>query len=119
MYETIFTWANFLIMPFWLLMILLPFWGWTQRIMRSLWTVVPLALLYALLVLPNALTLLADLGQPDLAHHCRPAGHTGRGHHRLESIFWLLTCLSGGGPIWTAANGGLMGGWFRPSSFLY
>ncbi len=34
--------------------------------MRSLWTVVPAALLYALLVLPNMPSLLADLANPEL-----------------------------------------------------
>ena len=29
--------SNLLVMPFWGLMILLPRWRWTQRIMRSSW----------------------------------------------------------------------------------
>jgi len=68
MFETIFSLSNLLTMPFWLLMILLPFWRWTERIMQSLWTVVPAALLYALLVLPNSLSLLAELANPALAN---------------------------------------------------
>ncbi len=65
--ETIFSLSNLLTIPFWLLMILLPFWRWTERIMRSLWTVVPAALVYALLVLPNIASLLGDLANPELA----------------------------------------------------
>jgi hypothetical protein len=66
MFETIFSLSNLLTIPFWLLMILLPAWRWTARIMQSLWTVVPAALAYALLVLPNALGLLNELANPEL-----------------------------------------------------
>ena len=51
MLETIFTLANLFIIPFWALMILLPHWRWTQRIMQTLWPVVVLAVLYTLLLL--------------------------------------------------------------------
>ena len=66
MMETIFQLSNLLIMPFWLLMILLPHWHWTQRIMASLWTVVPASLLYAILVMPNLLAFVGDLANPTL-----------------------------------------------------
>jgi hypothetical protein len=49
--QTIFTLANLFILPFWALMILLPHWRWTQRIMVKLWPVVVLAVLYAVLLL--------------------------------------------------------------------
>lgn len=64
--DTTFQLSNLLIMPFWLLMILLPHWRWTQRIMASLWTVVPAALLYAILVIPNFFGLLGELANPTL-----------------------------------------------------
>lgn len=64
MYETIFTLANLLVIPFWLLMILFPVWRWTERIMRSLWTVAPAAVAYALLVFPNLFSLLGELASP-------------------------------------------------------
>jgi hypothetical protein len=54
-------------MPFWLLMILLPHWRWTQRILASLWVVVPAALLYAVLVVPSLAALLPQLTNPQLA----------------------------------------------------
>ena len=63
---TIFQLSNLLVMPFWLLMILLPHWRWTQRILASLWVVVPAAALYALLVLPNLPALLPALANPQL-----------------------------------------------------
>lgn len=62
--ETVFQVSNLLVVPFWLLMILLPHWRWTQRIMASLWTVVPAALLYAILVVPGFAMLLAELANP-------------------------------------------------------
>lgn len=49
--ETLFNLSNLFIMPFWLMMILLPHWRWTQRIMATLWPIVPLAAVYAVLLL--------------------------------------------------------------------
>jgi hypothetical protein len=65
--ETIFQLSNLLVMPFWLLMILLPHWSWTWRVLASLWVVVPAALLYALLVIPALGELLPLLTNPQLA----------------------------------------------------
>lgn len=64
--ETIFQLSNALVMPFWLLMILLPHWQWTKRIIGSLWVTVPAALLYALLVVPTMPALLGELANPTL-----------------------------------------------------
>lgn len=64
--ETFFQIANLLVMPFWALIILLPHWQWTKRIMNSLWSVVPAALLYAFFVLPNLPALLGELASPTL-----------------------------------------------------
>jgi len=64
--ETIFQLSNLLVMPFWLLMVFLPHWQWTRRMMGSLWVIVPAALLYAVLVMPSAPTLLGDLANPTL-----------------------------------------------------
>jgi len=65
--ETLFSISNLLVLPFWLLMILLPRWRVTERIMASLWPLAPAALLYAALVLPNLPALLPALSNPDLA----------------------------------------------------
>jgi hypothetical protein len=51
--EQLFLLSSLLVLPFWLLMIVLPHWRWTQRIMRSPLVVVPNALIYAILVLPR------------------------------------------------------------------
>jgi len=65
--ETLFSISNLLVLPFWLLMILLPRWRVTERVMASLWPLAPAALLYAALVLPNLPALLPALSNPDLA----------------------------------------------------
>ena len=49
--ETIFPLSNLFVLPFWALMIFLPDWRWTQRIMRTLWPVVVLAGVYTVLLL--------------------------------------------------------------------
>jgi hypothetical protein len=64
--ETIFQLSNLLVMPFWLLIILLPHWQWTRRILASPWVVAPAALLYALLVTPSLGSLLPQLANPQL-----------------------------------------------------
>jgi hypothetical protein len=64
--ETIFQLSNLLVMPFWLLMILLPHWQWTRRILTSPWVVAPAAFLYAVLVIPALATLLPQLANPQL-----------------------------------------------------
>ncbi len=53
-------------MPFWLLMILLPAWSWTRRIVRSLWIIVPSALLYTMLIIPQFGGAFAELANPTL-----------------------------------------------------
>lgn len=65
--ETLFSHSNLLVMPFWLAMIVLPRWRWTLRIMASLWPIVPAAVLYAVLVVPNLAALLPMLANPELA----------------------------------------------------
>ena len=51
--EALFSLASLLVLPFWALMTLAPGWGWTRRIVGSPWIAVPLAVPYALLVLPR------------------------------------------------------------------
>ena len=80
MYDQLFQLSNLLVMPFWLLMIGLPFWHWTKRIISSPWIAAPAALLYASLVLPQIGGLLAELANPQLAQIAAllgtPAGAT-------------------------------------------
>ena len=47
--------SNVFILPFWLLMIVLPHWVWTRRIIQSPLIVVPSALVYAILIIPRLL----------------------------------------------------------------
>lgn len=79
-YDLIFSSSSLLVMPFWFLMIFAGFWGWTTRIMRSLWGVIPAAILYALLVLPDALNVFAQVSNPALGNIAAllgtPAGAT-------------------------------------------
>ncbi|WP_433295720.1 ABA4-like family protein [Actinoplanes sp. CA-030573] len=52
--------------PFWALMILLPGWTWTERIVRSPLIVVPVLLIYAILVIPSLPDLLPVVLGPSL-----------------------------------------------------
>jgi hypothetical protein len=64
---TLFRLSNLLVLPFWALMILLPRWRWTTRIVRSqLGSVVPAAL-YAALVLPRLGEIWPAVSQPTLS----------------------------------------------------
>ena len=80
MYDQLFQLSNLLVMPFWLLMILLPFWNWTKRIIGSPWIAAPAALLYVTLVLPSIIGLFAQLANPELGQIAAflgtPAGAT-------------------------------------------
>jgi hypothetical protein len=64
--DRLFSFSNLLVMPFWALMIVLPRWRWTERIIRSPLIVVPLALMYAALVVPQIRSLFAQLSNPSL-----------------------------------------------------
>ena len=63
----IFSASFLLVAPFWLLLIFLPNWTWTARIVRSPWTIAPAALLYTSLVLPQLFSVLGAVAQPELA----------------------------------------------------
>jgi hypothetical protein len=63
----IFQLCFFLTGPFWLLMLLLPTWSGTRRIIGSLWIVVPVGLLYVGLILALWRTLLPLFTGPTLA----------------------------------------------------
>ena len=65
--ETVFSLSSFLVMPFWALMVFLPTWSWTQRIITSPWVAAPSAALYVLLVLPSVLEVLPAVLNPNLS----------------------------------------------------
>jgi hypothetical protein len=59
--ESLFLLVNLLPLPFWFLMIALPHWRGTQRVMRGRVVLVPLLAAYAVLVIPRLPELLAVL----------------------------------------------------------
>jgi len=52
--------------PFWVLMIVLPGWSWTRRIIASPLIVLPVVLIYALLVIPAFGEVLPAVAAPNL-----------------------------------------------------
>jgi hypothetical protein len=85
--EQIFTISNLLVLPFWLLMIVLPHWRWTRRLLASPLVVVPPVIVYAAVVLPRAAEILAVVANPTLPDVSRllgtPAGATAAWAHFL------------------------------------
>jgi Domain of unknown function (DUF4281) len=79
----VFSLSSLLVMPFWFLMIFLPRWKYTKTIIASPYMVVPAALLYAILVIPNIGSTFAQLANPN-----------------LESISKLLGSSSGATVAW-------------------
>ncbi|MEM7737852.1 MAG: ABA4-like family protein [Deinococcota bacterium] len=63
----VFSSSSLLVMPFWALMIFAPVWRWTKRIVSSVWIIVPISLVYALLVAPDALAIFQTVSNPELA----------------------------------------------------
>ena len=64
--DGLFSLSNLTVMPFWLLMIVLPRWRWTERIMRSPLVALLPALIYAALVLPRFGAIFAAVRNPTL-----------------------------------------------------
>lgn len=65
--DAILSLSGLLVMLFWALMILLPHWRWTRRILRLPLVVLPPALLYAALALPRLAEVLPAVSSPTLA----------------------------------------------------
>jgi hypothetical protein len=64
--STIFRLSSLLVLPFWGLMILLPRWHWTARILRSRLVIAALAALYAALALPRLAAIWPAVSRPTL-----------------------------------------------------
>jgi hypothetical protein len=64
--ELVFRLSNVLVLPFWAVMILLPRWQWTARILRSSTGSVVPAALYAALVLPRLGEIWPAVSRPTL-----------------------------------------------------
>ena len=56
--------SNVLVLPFWVLMVLVPTWGMTRRIMASPWVIAPPALLYLVTLVPVATMVLPEVINP-------------------------------------------------------
>ncbi|MCW3814074.1 ABA4-like family protein [Micromonospora sp. DR5-3] len=63
---TLFSLTFALAAPFWALMILLPRWSWTARIIRSPLIVTPVLVIYAILVIPALADVLPAVASPTL-----------------------------------------------------
>jgi hypothetical protein len=65
--EAIFKVSGFLVLPFWALMIFLPHWRMTKRLMNSLLVCAAPAVLYAALVIPRFVEIWQAVSNPELA----------------------------------------------------
>ena len=85
--ETLFSYGFPLVAPFWLLIIALPFWKVTERIMRSPWVVLGPALLYMIVALPNVGNILSAFSPPTVENVssllATPLGATAAWQHFL------------------------------------
>ncbi|MFC7527495.1 ABA4-like family protein [Actinoplanes sp. GCM10030250] len=66
MTESLFSLTFLLAAPFWALMILLPGWSWTRRVVSSPLIVLPIVAIYALLIIPDFGTVLSAVSSPTL-----------------------------------------------------
>ncbi|GIE32937.1 hypothetical protein Ait01nite_059820 [Actinoplanes italicus] len=66
MTETLFDLTFLLAVPFWALMILLPKWSWTERIMKSPLIVLPIVAIYAALIIPDFAEVWSSVSNPTL-----------------------------------------------------
>jgi Domain of unknown function (DUF4281) len=85
--ERLFSISNLLVLPFWLLMIALPHWRWTHRLLASPLVAVPPVIVYAAVVLPRLREILAAVVNPSLPDISRllgtPTGATAAWAHFL------------------------------------
>jgi hypothetical protein len=110
--STFFRVSNLLVLPFWSLMILLPRWRWTMRIIRSPFVIAGPVALYAALVLPRVGEIWPVVSQPTLSGATAllgsPAGATIAWMHFLSfDLFvgrWMyLASQKRPGSVWLMA----------------
>lgn len=75
--NTIFIISSYLAIPFWFLMIFLPNWKWTQRIIGSPYIIVPAAAVYAAVTLPGYFNSYGSFDLFDLAKTAEFFGQEG------------------------------------------
>ena len=116
--------SNLLVLPFWVLMIFAPRWGATRRIITSPVIIVPIALLYSVLVVPNLLSILPQLANPTLpiiqTLLSSDAGATTAWIHFLAFDLWAgrwvyLDAQERGIPVWLVSI--CLGGVFMAGPF--
>ena len=61
---TVFELSNLLVLPFWALMVFLPLWGVTRRVIASPWIVAPPAVLYLITLVPVAAMVMPEVMNP-------------------------------------------------------
>ncbi len=61
---TAFELSNLVVLPFWALMVFLPTWALTRRIMVSPWVVAPAAVIYLVTLLPAATLVVPEIVNP-------------------------------------------------------
>lgn len=64
---TVFELSNLVVLPFWALMVLLPGWSVTRRLIASPWIIGPPALLYVLAIVPGLEFILPEVVNPQQA----------------------------------------------------
>ena len=62
----LFSISSLLVMPFWFLMIVLPFWRWTERIVKSPLIIIGASLVYAIVLVPVFPKVWAGVTNPTL-----------------------------------------------------
>ncbi|MEM8860707.1 MAG: ABA4-like family protein, partial [Chloroflexota bacterium] len=113
--DTIFSLSNLVIMPFWLLMIVLPFWSWSERIMQAYWPIALPSIFYVYFLLfggGGSPELMAELMNPTIegisSLLSNPAGAAvGWAHFLAFDLFvgrWVfLEARKSGTPWWVSS----------------
>jgi hypothetical protein len=101
--------SNLVVLPFWALMMFLPRWRWTARIMRSPFVSAVLAAFYAALVVRRISGIWPAVARPTLSGVANLLGSP-RAQPSPGFISSPLTCLSEVGSISTATSGDSVNG---------
>lgn len=98
-FDQVFTAANVFVLPFWAIMIILPNWDWTKRIMSSLLPFVALAIVYiglfAASLEPDTMAKLANPNLQEIAQafSMESVAATGWVHYLVMDLFvgrWIF-----------------------------
>jgi hypothetical protein len=85
--DTLFQFVTLLPLPFWFLMIAMPNWRGTQRVMRGRLSVMPLLAAYAVLVIPQLPEVLSAFLQPEPLKLDHLAGALGK--PEIALVAWV------------------------------